>query len=560
MHAAGRIPSPATSTRWIKVSGNESGEGTSDSDDLNQSPRPTAPRTPRGVHLTWLGILAALASWSYVAIWSVNSDSLAGFYPGHYLVWLTALLGLAVAVAWLAHLLLGDATWDRSYALAGLFLIVVQAWDKTERLVNGIGERLGPFWAWSVAGAALVVVVTLTIRLASAFPGVRPTFFVLTAFLVGYHLVSAAFYGVEQLFEGYIPESYLPAAIDESSAPDVLVMVLDGYGRSDLLLDQFEHDNSTFESDLAALGVEVVPYAKSNYSMTALSVAGLLNGEYPTLDRPDDASLNRLHEIHSGDNRLFGSLHEAGYIVDMFDNAWTFTRCLANVDVCHAGGLNELDDAVANRTPLPSILAWLRVNSWVRSSVDQLTEATRVVTSGSDGPRLIYVHALIPHPPFQLTADCRFRALSDPLQFAADTDASRADYGNQIACTNSLVLDLVKSMPADAVIFITGDHGPRWAGQDPTEHPDASDAEVLNRVGIFTAYRFPDRCEPIPSGAPLMSATDRLFACLKIPEDGDPVRSPAQEPRYFSQTLEDGVFSVTDITQRVASLDRVVGK
>lgn len=512
----------------------------------------------RRIHLVWAAILCALGGWQYVAVWGANSDSLAGFYVGHFVLWVVVFLGIGAAVASLTRLFLPEpARWDRAYAIGALTVIVIQSWDRIERVAAPVVAGIGEFPTWSLGLGLALSVALLTVRLIPAFDGVRGVFFVLTAFLVGVHYLSVLQYAYENIAAGGTEVTTHPPAELTTYAPDVLVLVLDGYGRKDALLEQFGFDNSPFEAELASLGLEVVEQAKATYSITALSIAGLLDGRYVATGQPDDADLDRLHRIHSGDNRLFESLDNAGYDVHMYDNAWTFTRCATNVDYCYSGGLNEVDRAVMKRTPASELVPWLRIDPWIRSSVRQMTDAASLARSESERPRLIYLHSLIPHPPFQLSTDCRTRSTDDSgsIEGIEDGESSRASYTSQIECTNSLVLDVVKAMPRDAIIFITGDHGPRWAGQDPVAVPDASDALILNRIGILTAYRFPSACQTAPPDASLMVSSHHLFDCLGVPFDGDRQRDPAQPPRFFSQKLEGGTFSVTEITERISMLD-----
>lgn len=488
-----------------------------------------------------------------MAIWSGNADSLAAFYPLHFLAWTGVFLAFGYMVAIGISLVVRDpARWARSYTVAALSILIFQAWDRLTIAVTDVAEALGSGLAWSIVGVIGLLVTLLAIRLAPSFPAVRPIIGVVAAFLVGAHLLSAAWFGVEQLVSA-TPLEHVQASTDaQGTGPDVLVVVLDGYGRHDVLSERFGFDNTDFEADLASIGIRVIPRAKATYTMTALSVGGLLSGEYPATETRS-ASVRDLHAIHSGDNRLFGAMRLSGYEVHMFDNAWTFTECSTNVDYCYSGGMNELDAAVAARTPLPSLVPRLRVNPWVRGSVSQIREATVLASVDSTRPRLIYLHALIPHPPFQLTAECNIATgpAVGSMKSVADSQLSRVSYASQLQCTNSLILDLVSSMSDDAIILVTGDHGPRWAGQDPIKNPSATDSEVLTRIGIFTAYRFPDHCDPIPADAALMTSTLHLFDCLRIEHS----LTTEESVQFYSQVFEGGQFFVTDITERVTRLD-----
>jgi hypothetical protein len=342
------------------------------------------------------------------------------------------------------------------------------------------------------------------------------------------------------------------------TAPDVFVVVLDAYARSDVLEQQFAFDNTRFESALADLGVAVVPLAKSNYDATQVSVASLLDARYPAVGDSDDPSLWRLHTTYAGDNALFTSLRAAGHEIHLFDNAWTFTQCGPIVDHCYSTLLTEIDHVIAQRTPLPLVMTSLLIDPWTRGSVDQLRQATDLARTASDRPRLVFVHALIPHAPFQLNEVCQEYSDSrlDGYAFIDESpghlEVRRTAYVAQLECTNSLVIDLVAAIPADAIILITGDHGPKPTDVDPDRSIGTTPEQVLARFGTFTAYRFPEPCDSVPDGASLVVTAASLFNCVGIPVTDEIARTPDQAERYFMWEPADGEGRVTEVSSIVA--------
>ncbi len=78
--------------------------------------------------------------------------------------------------------------------------------------------------------------------------------------------------------------------------PDVYYIILDGYGRPDVLRDIYGEDVSGFTGYLTRKGFYVAPRARSNYAQTMLSLGSSLNMEYlDFLDRsPGEGSRVRL--------------------------------------------------------------------------------------------------------------------------------------------------------------------------------------------------------------------------------------------------------------------------
>ena len=62
--------------------------------------------------------------------------------------------------------------------------------------------------------------------------------------------------------------------------PDIYFIVLDGYGRSDILREFYGHDNSAFINRLKQKGFWSSENSSANYSRTDFSIAATLNYRY----------------------------------------------------------------------------------------------------------------------------------------------------------------------------------------------------------------------------------------------------------------------------------------
>ena len=62
--------------------------------------------------------------------------------------------------------------------------------------------------------------------------------------------------------------------------PDIYYIILDGYGRSDILKNEYKYDNSDFLNGLRDLGFFIADCAQSNYAQTQLSLASSFNFNY----------------------------------------------------------------------------------------------------------------------------------------------------------------------------------------------------------------------------------------------------------------------------------------
>ena len=307
----------------------------------------------------------------------------------------------------------------------------------------------------------------------------------------------------------------LDPGADRSAAnrPDIYVLVLDGYGRADVLRDTYGFDNDLVPA-LESLGFFVASGASSNYAQTAPSLASFLNLDYlssllPAHTEDDVPTRRRLGDLIAR-NRTFASLRSAGYRIRAYASEYSLIRPQQVDEVRHAWpmltsfdyGLYE--DSLLPRASmalgiprsLPPLAAHRRQVNWA------LNDLLRSPPAGSDPPTLVFAHLLVPHPPFAFAADGQPRPVRSPstLQdgslwhaMAGDGDSYEAGYVSSVRFLNRPITELAQRLARrdngrDAIVFLLGDHGPgsklQW------ENPAATD--VRERLGNLLAVRFPD--------------------------------------------------------------------
>ena len=111
--------------------------------------------------------------------------------------------------------------------------------------------------------------------------------------------------------------------------PDIYYIILDGYGRSDVLKNEYGYDNSDFLNSLRDLGFYIAGCSQSNYAQTQMSLASSMNFDYldALSDRfvpgsEDRTGLDAL--IHHGAVRE--SLEKAGYQTVAFATGFLATE------------------------------------------------------------------------------------------------------------------------------------------------------------------------------------------------------------------------------------------
>ena len=93
-----------------------------------------------------------------------------------------------------------------------------------------------------------------------------------------YQLVSYQ-YGVSKKTQIIPPEISVPVESTETS-PDIYFIILDMYGRNDVLTEEFDYDDGLFLRQLKDMGFYVASCSQSNYHSTAFSLSATLDANY----------------------------------------------------------------------------------------------------------------------------------------------------------------------------------------------------------------------------------------------------------------------------------------
>jgi len=303
----------------------------------------------------------------------------------------------------------------------------------------------------------------------------------------------------------------------QADSPDVYYVILDGFGRLDVLRERYGADLEALTAFLAANGFYVPSLARSNYAQTFLSVASVLNLTYldqVAADTGQDSSNRSPLAALIQRGRLMQLAREAGYEVVGIGSDYMATERLSAADecICDPHGLDAVERAVLNLTPLGALPVGRRAFDAHRQNVLEAFEALEAPRDSTQ-PRFTFAHIVAPHPPFLFDAQGLPRRPPWPFGFEDGNHyrGSRAEYiegyRDQVEFIASRVipwLEVILARPGPPpVVIIHGDHGP---GADlHWEDPEATD--MAERMSIFAAYGMPGRLESLyPTLTPLNGA------------------------------------------------------
>jgi len=265
--------------------------------------------------------------------------------------------------------------------------------------------------------------------------------------------------------------------------PDIYYFILDSYGRSDLLKNNFQYDNSAFVSDLEKMGFYVAKCSQSNYPRTDTSLGSSLNMDYlQNLNdkfTPKNEDRTQLWESILQSTVRY-ELESAGYKTVAFASGFAFTE-MTTADLYLSpsplwSAMTEFETLLIRTTPARHLEA-LGLIDLGRIDGQRYRDRTRLVLGSMDklahmpGPKFVFIHLIPPHPLFVFGPD------GSPTNPALFMDANgiylqgnySSGYRNQVEYISNQQEKAVTTLLADSttlpIIIIQGDHGP-WLQTD----------------------------------------------------------------------------------------------
>lgn len=351
------------------------------------------------------------------------------------------------------------------------------------------------------------------------------------------------------------PDQRLQAASGAAAGknPDIYYIIVDGYGRSDVLQEFYGVDNTPFIEFLQHRGFQVTEASRTNYWKTSLSVASSLNYHYldDLLELRDQATdPGPLFELvrHSAVRRY---LESQGYRTVAFATGFDFTE-LRDAEVYYRSQTpyNAFEYNLLMGSMAIFWLDWAKPvyhRQAVLYQFDNLGEAARL-----EGPKFVFAHMVIPHAPFVFDENggpAIPMGTIDGNAYTGGLDHYLKGYRGQVQYTSILVEQVIdqilQNSAAPPVIILQSDHGPGayldWMSADTTC--------LRERFGILNALYLPGQ--------------DATKVQQLLPQDLTPVNNfrvvlnlyfgenlPMLPNRHYVAT-QDQIYHLIDVTGRV---------
>ena len=471
---------------------------------------------------------SALAGFAVLSLYQANLDEVS---VGQVIRPLLLAVILSAALTWLLRWLASQAS--RGGLLAAGVVVLFFSYGHVYSWLRGIelgGLALGQHrYALLLAGLAGVAWLLLAVRWLRQPSVVERAIALMAVVALIMPLSALVIQGAQRALARPVRLSGPTPAIEvgpQATLPDIYYLVLDGYGRQDVLETYYQHDNQAMLDALQAMGFHVAERSYSNYNQTVLSLASSLNMAY--LDEiasqaTDEADGRRQLTDTLKHSRVRDILQGLGYETVAFETGYSPTEW-RDADLF----LSPLDEGMSfNRAVLESayispfesqLLATTAVRlafdfdllrRWLESAIGQaspyLRHRARVefafetlpTLAERPGPTFVFAHIITPHPPFVFGE--KGEPQVPPGAFSlADADAfggSPADYvvgyRRQLTHINQLLLSALEAILARSdrppVIIVQGDHGPGahmvWSSPEQSL--------LVERMAILNAYYFP---------------------------------------------------------------------
>jgi hypothetical protein len=287
--------------------------------------------------------------------------------------------------------------------------------------------------------------------------------------------------------------------------PNMYYIILDEYGREDVLKELYNFDNVEFINFLKKNNFSVAEKSCSNYCCNMLSIPSSFSMTYIDIAVEDAKAEANAGKYSPSDyvnkSPLISYLKEAGYTFVNIANGEVFTSTIDGTDIqCGQYFIGPFTLGIIDKTFVgvffrkfsPNILHTIVRSEIVLKQFDFLKKSIHLKS-----PHFVFCHILCPHAPFMFERDGTRRYIKAP-----DEDMHRKKlYAEQVQYVNTRMMNILQELievDPNSVVVVQGDHGPAY---DNVEFfygnvDDSKKGLIKERMAILNAYRFPKNNSP----------------------------------------------------------------
>ncbi len=295
-----------------------------------------------------------------------------------------------------------------------------------------------------------------------------------------------------------------------SNTPSIYYLVMDAYGRNDVLRDMYGFDNSEFTDWLKEKGFYIAEKSFANYNKTVLSIPSAMSMNYldslaEVLGKKSENQTPLLELIDK--NPTVDQLKAFGYTSFAFDAPILDYLFMDSADLFYTtpgAYVNLFENELLNTTIIRAFKRKEAVSSpdqWEHHRKKILKGFEKVVAvSKRDEPYYVHGHILAPHQPFVFDREGNAQDPKHhytcwyPVEEGRDPEEYRTEYIEQLEYVNEKLKQTVEAVLENSkqapIIIIQGDHGPC---AELTNTKTIEGNNFRERMPILNAYFFPDQ-------------------------------------------------------------------
>ncbi|WP_028328398.1 sulfatase-like hydrolase/transferase [Brachyspira alvinipulli] len=269
--------------------------------------------------------------------------------------------------------------------------------------------------------------------------------------------------------------NFLNDSINNNTYPNIFLIIPDSYPGNESLKEYINFDNIDFLNYLKEKKFNVFDKSLSNYWFTHFSVPSTLNMDYlhNCCNISEDGFIKLTPDVKNvfENNKIFAYLKNKGYKIISIVSEWENNQELikTNSEQLYFGNNTNYSFLVTLFDN--SLLSYLFKILKYKNRIEEINNIVKFFQSKKTNkqPEFIFVHMLMPHPPFiinkNLKLDYKKTILSQNFQESFKSLLKKEkpeDIINQIKYTNKILESIIESIlekDKDSIIVIQSDHG-----------------------------------------------------------------------------------------------------
>ena len=316
-----------------------------------------------------------------------------------------------------------------------------------------------------------------------------------------------------------------PTAEPPPGAPDVYVILLDGYARADVLAERFGYDDEPFLDALRTDGFQVSPASHSNYLVTNLSLSSFLNYRQladipalqPLIHDPAATEGPPVHRAISG-AAVLDDFRALGYETVGISSGFEQPAVRGADTFVDEGQLNEFEIQLMRPSIVPPLVTAFAPDAFSGNQRQRIESVfgtvERLAADPSARPRFVFAHVPSPHGPWVSQADGSPRVVTSLETWYFDTPETTGMSRDEVIegyvgesahigdRTRAAVESIIRASARPPVILVVSDHG-------SSLDVNAENPETRLR-NLFAAYT-PGHSGLFADDVTLMGVFPRLF-------------------------------------------------